>query len=293
MTAVDLPKLAKGVEDVPGFEKDADRRFWSVTTLIDVLGSEGLIWWAAKETAKAAVHKRSTWLSIEESSGSLEAIDWLAKARFTPPKGERKSSELGSDVHAAAEEYALTGVKPSVARDVQPFLDRFDEWLSEWQPRYLATEASVFSPRYGYAGTLDAILEVDDPQTGESIRLIIDYKTSREGFDGRGRPKTPFPEVALQLAAYRYAELAAVARVRRWEERRRRYYLLNDWEKENAVPVPEVKGAGCIHITPDHCDLFPVRADLEVFDSFLAVMDAARFVLQLGNTVIGSPMVKP
>lgn len=288
--------LGQDLLDVPQGEVAAeDQRHWSVTTIIGVLGANtnALVGWAARETATAAVKHLDTWQSIEQSSGTLEAISWLAGARFRPPKGERRSADLGSAVHELCEQYALTGEKPSTDAELQPYLDRFDEWLNLWQPTYRATEVTVYSPSYGVAGTCDGFLDITDPRDGETLRLIIDYKTSRRSFDKKGKPTSPYSEVALQLAAYRHAELAAVWRPRRFEAYRRRYYLLGPGELEHAVPVPQVDGGGCIHITPDHCELYPVRCDEAVYEAFLYVLEAARWDLQMAHTVIGLPMQRP
>lgn len=274
--------------DVPEKEvAQEDRRHWSVTTLIGILEKNALVYWAAKEAAICATHHRDTWQSIEDSSGTEEAQRWIANARFRPPKGERESADLGTAVHEVCEQYALTGERPQVDAELRPYLDRFDEWLQEWQPRYIATEVTVFSERFGYAGTSDAFLELD------GIPLIIDYKTSRKSFDGRGDPTGPYAESALQLAAYRYADLAAVWRPRRFEKYRRRYYLLGPGEKEHGVPVPEVKGGAVIHITPEHCNIHPVRCDPVVFEAFLDIVEVARWQFELSHKVVGRPMTRP
>jgi hypothetical protein len=36
----------------------------------------------------------------------------------------------------------------------------FDEFLADHAPRFLMAEQTVYSRRYGYAGTLDAIAEL-------------------------------------------------------------------------------------------------------------------------------------
>lgn len=92
------------------------------------------------------------------------------------------------------------------------------------------------------------------------------------------------------LAAYRYAEMAAVWRPRRMEQFRRRYYLLGEAEKAMAVPVPEVDAGLVIHITPEHCDAYPVDCDQSVHRAFLFVLEAARWQFQTSKTVIGLPL---
>ena len=122
------------------------------------------------------------------------------------------------------------------------------------------------------------------------MRFIADYKTSKKSTDAKGKATGPYPEVALQLAAYRYAEMAAVWRPRRMEQFRRRYYLLGEAEKAMAVPVPEVDAGLVIHITPEHCDAYPVDCDQSVHRAFLFVLEAARWQFQTSKTVIGLPL---
>ncbi len=292
---------------------DGDLKLWSVTSIIGVLDSPGLKFWAAEQSSIAAVRQQSTWRGMLEdcadscqhlSARECEAVKWLRNAMNRRPKDVLSASDLGSTVHALCEEYALTGVRPDTDRieeeirtqgaptvkpelelpTVTAMLDRFDGWLARAQPSYQATEVCVYSPTYGYAGTADAFLTVG------GTRFIVDYKTTREPRDGRGKPKTPYPEVALQLAAYRYAEGAAVWRPRRTEQQWRRYYLLSEAEREMAVPVPEVDGALCIHITPEACESYPVASDEGVHTSFLYVQEAARWHLQESKNAIGDPL---
>jgi hypothetical protein len=278
-------KLGQPVVDAT--PADDDMRCWSVTTIIGCLDKPALIWWAAQETAKAAIYKQDSWRAIREENGDDEAIDYLAKARFRPPKGERGAAELGTAVHEACEQYALTGVRPEVDDEIRPYLDQFDGWLDRFQPEYQATEVTVFSPTYGYAGTCDGFMTIG------GVPLIIDYKTSKRSFDKKGNATGPYPEAALQLAAYRYAEVAAVWPARRFESYRRRYYLISQAEHNMGVPVPVVQGGIVIHITPDHCEAYPVRCDESVHRAFLFVQEVARWHFLDSRGAIGDPMTSP
>ena len=263
---------------------DDDERMWSVTTIIGALDKPALLYWAAEQTATCAVDQLDTVRAMVKDGDRADTIKWLRDARFRRPKGERTAAELGTAVHEACEQFALTGTRPEVDPDVAPFLDQFDRWCQKFSPTYEAAEVTVYSPRYGYAGTCDAFLSVD------GVRFIVDYKTSKKSYDARGKATGPYPEVALQLAAYRHAELAAVWRPRRMEQFRRRYYLLGEAEKAMAVTVPEVDTGLVIHITPEHCDAYPVDCDASVHRSFLYVLEAARWQFQTSKTVIGLPL---
>lgn len=270
---------------------------WSVTTLISALDRPALMYWAAEQAALAAVRSTSSWQGLladcdsgcaHDSAEACPAVKWLRDARFRRPKGIRSATELGTLVHVACEAYALTGTRPEVDAEVEPFLDRFDEWLNKAGPSYQATEVAVFHPDLAYAGTADAFLTID------GVRFIADYKSTRKMLDSRGQPTRPYPEtVGLQLAAYRHAKYAAVWRARRLEKQRRRYYALSATEIAMAVPVPEVDTGLVIHISPAACEAFPIECGPEVFESFLAVQDAARWAFQTSKTVMGPPLVFP
>lgn len=275
-----------GQTPIEGVKPDADDlRHWSVTTIIGCLDKAAIPYWAAEQTALAAVRSARTLPERIEEEGVESVVKWLRDARFRRPKDERSATELGTAVHDACERYALTGSRPDVDAEVEPFLDQFDRWCQEFQPSYQAAEVTVFSPTYGYAGTCDAFVTID------GVRFIADYKTSRKSFDAKGNPTGPYPEVALQLAAYRYADMAAVWRPRRMEKFRRRYYLLSQAERDLAVPVPEVDTGLVIHITPDHCDAYPVQCGPDIHRAFLFVLEAARWQFDLSKNVIGAPLV--
>jgi hypothetical protein len=263
-----------------------DQQFVSVTTIIGALDKPALLYWASEQTAIAAVTVANSLPARIEEEGAEAVVKWLRDARFRRPKDQKSAADLGTDVHAACEEYALSGIRPECDPDVVPFLDQFDGFLQKWQPVYEAVETTVYSETYGYAGTLDAIMVIDGQ------RVLTDYKTSKKSRDSQGKESTPYPEVGLQLAAYRFADCAATWRPRRYEKYRRRYYLLGDEEKAMSVPVPEVDGAIAIHITPEHCEPYPIRADEAIFDAFLYTAEAFRFNNDLSRTVVGKPLVK-
>ncbi len=292
-------------------EQADDLRLWSVTTILGVLDKPALLYWSAAQTAESAIDNQATWQALLDDRGRDEAVKWLRDARFRKPRNKLSAAALGTAVHGLCESYALTGTRPDRDATLEAIqqqagrtpldsdaafaetdvaghmLARFDEWLQRFSPSYQATEVTVYSPTYGIAGTCDGFLTID------GTRLVIDYKTSREPFDSRGDPKRPYPEVALQLAAYRFAEAAAVWRPRRSEKYRRRYYLLSPAERELAQPVPEVDGAAVIHITPTACEAYPVRADQSVHTTFLHLLEAARWRFSTEQTVIGSPLEAP
>jgi len=274
-----LPLGNLPAEDVKKANDD-DERFWSVTTILGVLEKPALMYWAAEQSALAAVQIRGSLQGRIEEDGEEAVVKWLRDARFRRPKDIRSAAELGTAVHEACEKYALTGVRPETDEEISPYLDRFDEWAQKFQPEYIAAELTVYNQGFKYAGTCDGIMKID------GVPLIFDYKTSRK--DGPA-----YPEVALQLAAYRYATDAAVWRARRTEVSRRRYYLLGPGEADMAVRVPEVEGGICIKISPNDCTAYPVSCGEDVFERFLYIVEASKWVFEMSKTVIGKPLEAP
>lgn len=301
------PTQELGQQAVEVTEPDQDDLIlWSVTTIIGVLDKPALLYWAAEQTANAAIDSAATWQAMAQDEGRDVAVKWLRDARFRRPKTRLSDTAFGSVVHAACESYALTGERPSkdfVAQlvvdeggpqvDVEPetllvgkCIQQFDGWLQRFTPSYQATEVCVYCPEYGYAGQADAFLTID------GVRFIGDYKSSKNARDSQGRPKKPYPEqVGLQLSAYRNAEWAAVWRPRRFEKMRRRYYLLGADERELAVPVPEVDTGLVIQITPEACEAYPIRCDAEVHESFLFCLEAFRWMQETSKTVMTNALV--
>lgn len=284
---------------------DDDLTLWSVTTILNVMDKPGLMWWAAGMTADAAIDSQKTWQAMLEEQGRDEAWRWLRMAHKRRPKNQLSASDTGTIVHTICETYALTGTRPDedYVQDliyraggefidldhetalVQRMVDQFEQWAQRFSPSYQATEVCVYNKTYGYAGTADGFLTID------GTRMLFDYKTSREPYDGQGKPKGPYPEsAALQISAYRHAEMAAVWRPRRFEKQFRRYYCLSPDEQALAVPVPEVDTGLVIYITPEDCSAYPIRSDEPVYRSFLYCLEMSRWVNETSKSVMSEPL---
>ena len=287
-----------------------DIEYWSVTTIIGALAKDALLYWSAEQAAIAAIESPDLVAAMVKDQGKDEAIKWLRDARFRRPKTTLSSTDLGTAAHTLCEMYALDGVRPDRATvegavenldtptgiipaeaDVlEKMLDQFDGWLQRFTPKYEAAEMTVYSPRYRYAGTLDAIMTIG------GVRFMADYKTSRETHDARGKLRTPYPEqVGLQLAAYAGAEFAATWRPRRTERYRRRYYLLGPGEDSASVPVPKVDSGLVIQLTPGSCEAYPITLRTEergdfVFRAFLHTIEAFRWKDEDSRHVMRPPL---
>ena len=269
--------------------EDADQQLWSVTTILNALDKPAITYWACEKAAIAAINQQNTWRGMladdhedcdHTDAQECAAVKWLRDARWRKQPGEKSDTEMGTEVHTACEEYVLTGTRPDVSDDVEPYLRQFEEWCQRAQPAYHAAELTTFAPTYGHAGTMDAILEID------GTRFAVDYKTSRKPFDSKGNRKKIYPETAQQIAAYMHSEFAAAWRPRRYEKFKRRYYLLGEHERANGVPIPDVDAGLGIMITPEFCDAYVLDISDRVYEAFLYTLEAHRWQIETSRTVV-------
>lgn len=241
-------------------------KFWSVTTIIGGgLPKPALLPWGIKSVAEAAVAKRKTLtaMTIEcETEGKCSPGNWCSSCdaavrwlKSAPYQQRDKAADLGTRIHEAAEAYKLGRPMPEWAEDIRPYMEQYVRWLVAHEPTFEATEATVYSRTERYAGTLDAIVTLADGR-----RLLIDYKSGKD----------VYPEVAIQLAAYRHAEFIGMP---------------DNTER----PVPEVDGCAVLHLqaTADTPAFREVRADREVFATFLYAREVFRWQEETSKGVLG------
>lgn len=201
----------------------------SVTACISTIEKPALQGWAARTTAQAAWKNRRALVDMDED----EAVDLLKNSRFR--SGDR-AKNLGSHIHEIAECLAKDVELPVIEPEAAPFADRFIQFVDDYSVTFEAVEATVFSDTHRYAGTMDALIRI-----GDSL-VIADWKTGGSGI---------YPEVALQLAALRYADLI-------WDEATGELH-----------PMPEVAGCIAVWLRPERYVAYSIGADEAAFEAFL------------------------
>lgn len=245
----------------PSYERERGKWYvWkgnsypSVTTIIKGgVPKQALVGWAAKGVAKAAIESREIVAAMARKDVD-EAIDWLSKA---PYRDREKKSDIGSEVHDAAEKYALGLPLPPLTEAADLRMVSFYAFIEDFKPKFIAVEAPVISRKERYAGTLDAIIELE-----ETGIILTDYKS------GKG----VYQEAALQLAAYRHADsFIGLPSGEEW-------------------PIPEVKHGAVLHLREDGYSLIPIRCDEEIFKCFLYAREVYRWARDIAPGVIGVPI---
>ena len=243
-----------------------------VTSVLNMLPKSFLKFWAAKAVATAAVENLGSvvGLAMNDPEG---AIDFLKRA---PDRDVRQAADNGTAVHEMfeAKAKALMGAGDAPTRvdpTLAPYAAIFDGFVETFKPEFLILEGTVWSETYGFAGSFDFIAWVTDPETGERLLVIGDWKTTRSGVH---------EEVALQLAAYAHAD----------------YIVTPEGERQD---IPPITAGIVVHVAAeDKTDpksdivgkVVPARIDDEVFETFKALQVVWAWDRDGKKEVLGTPV---
>jgi len=151
-----------------------------VTSVVGMLPKPGLMFWAAKVVAEAAIEK-----------GTVTESD-LGFLKSTPTRDRDNAADIGSNIHDLLDR-KINGEELSLTLEEEGYMDGFDQFVERFKPEWVLTEETVYGAfeDLTYAGSFDAITVI------EKETWLIDFKTTRSGVH---------PEVALQLSAYMNAK---------------------------------------------------------------------------------------
>lgn len=240
-----------------------------VTTVLRKLEKPGIAQWAVDNTAAYAVANIDALLSRTEEMG-YAFLRWYWKR--DPTSGDMSdirnysngvlndAANLGNLMHdwIAAEHGACP--YPDVTDAPEFFwqmVAQWDKWKGQHDVEPIATEATLWSHQYGYAGTADAFWKVD------GVPMLIDIKTSRNTWD----------EHYMQLASLGACDSYLVEQPD------------ESWVEE---PVPSFSQYALLHIRPDDTDSrgYPMDAFCELkvidhdeipihFDAFIGLLQTS------------------
>lgn len=226
------------------------QRFPSVTHILSVVSKPALINWAANEERKL-VEETAADLQGEIGGVCLDRATYLAMldGRVGKEKAHRrelaKAGKVGTDAHALAEWYLRqqlgleVGLRPVADDAAEWAFMAFEDWAKSVDLKPLAVEQVVFSKRYAYAGTMDALALVNGQPT------VVDLKTG----------KSVYPEAHLQVAAYQIA-LEEMGQAKA--------------DAACIVRLPKVE-------TEPEFEVIPVAPAAELFPTFLALIEVWRW----------------
>jgi hypothetical protein len=214
-------------------------KFTSVTTVQKAMAKEALVYWSARVVAEGAISHLAVWQAIREKDGDEAAVRYL---KGLPWAKRDKAADAGTAVHQAVDA-ELKGIAVEWPSGLSGFQEQYGRFKAAYQPEWITSEATVYSRRYGYAGTLDWIARI-----GGRV-LLGDVKSGENVYD----------EVALQLAAYRYAD---------WLD-------LGDGIEH---PLPAIDGTAVLHLRPKSYRLIEIDAGETMHQAFLHLIQVYRWM---------------
>lgn len=281
-------------------------QYVSVTTALDILNKPALVPWAAGLAAEAAADNLGKLLTatLMKDCGNTRnrcSHDWRDRCERCPcgectscvvlwlsrrhnAESTRRADE-GTEVHDVIEFWALNnGIIRGHSEGVAPFIRQFQEWVTDYgltPDAWDMAEATVINREYWYAGTLDDVIRFRATDSTLSkalceqigkpeIHLLGDVKT--RGKDEEGTVKL-YPENALQLSAYRNAEVI----------------MLRDGTEH---PLPKVDGAFILQLRPNGYTMRLIHTDDRSFGAFLSVLSTARWLWNDATAAV-SPLTHP
>ena len=174
----------------------------SATQILNIISKPALVYWAASEGAKYFNENtipvdRALWEKLGGSPlysfGGMNRDDMMQGIAKAHSKASSKAAGIGITVHGYVEEFIrsclhIDNDPPAMPENkkAQKSIDAFYKWLDANDVNWISTEEKLFHPELKYAGTVDAVAEVE----GEFC--VIDFKTSNR----------IYPEHKIQCAAY-------------------------------------------------------------------------------------------
>lgn len=186
-TTIDAPKKARR-----DYGKDASgkKRPGVTTVLGSTLGwsKDGLMFWAAKEAAKAAAQ------FIIDGASLDEAVDRARRAHLTVRDA---AADAGTLAHLYVEQYLhsgwllpedLFGEEDETQKKARAAFERFRAWWPTSGYEVVHLELALTDEASGYGGTVDQVLR----RKSDGALIVGDLKTGKSVYD----------EVVMQLGAY-------------------------------------------------------------------------------------------
>jgi len=153
----------------------------SVSEILDVLESKGLIWWGMQmgvEGVRTLIDRDI--IAYVDSYTTEEIVALLTKHKLTVNHVRDKAGVRGSSVHDAFEIWATEGTLPDVGlfpEEEQGYVRGLVAFLHDVEPVPVQSEVMVASLEEGFAGRYDVRLEIG--RKCEVVKKITPKRTHR------------------------------------------------------------------------------------------------------------------
>lgn len=171
---------AKHLYTVGGYKVDG------TTSVLGVINKPALMPWGIKMAVLYIEEQLKPGVAYDE----IQITTMLSEAKMAHRRKSKEAADIGSLVHNWCKEW-IAGNAPElpVHEEAKRAVGKFLAWVKEKNVKFLESERMLYSKRWGYAGTVDFIAEIDGKV------YVGDFKTSTGIWD----------EYWFQVAAYQQA----------------------------------------------------------------------------------------
>jgi hypothetical protein len=227
----------------------------SITNIMNQHNKPGLKYWAARSAAEYAMDNLAKLQVLDRDEG----VQLVRSAPF----GKSEASEVGDIVHDWIDRIIKGEQIPAdeisaASITARRMLESFYAFIRKYNPVFNAAEFTVWSEKYGYAGTGDWHGKIGNKT------VLVDNKTGTR----------TYWETGLQLAAIAKAD-----------------FILDDMGNEQ--PLPVFDSHAILHLRPTSFSLIPIYHIDECFKGFLGLKEMFDLGIQHGDQVLGyAPKIK-
>lgn len=198
----------------------------SITNIKGIKSIDGLKHWAARKAGEYAADNLEKLQALDRN----ERVQLVRQAPFM--RGPDDPAAIGDLVHAWIDGFIKTGVEPrhddaiewdKAPRAAREMFARFEDFTASYEPAWEMSEFTVWSNRYGYAGTADWAAYIKnwfvlgDTKTGNRVYEDVRYQLAALAnadiildVDGTERELPKFDRCAVLHLRPRFAELSLV-----------------------------------------------------------------------------------
>lgn len=228
----------------------------SITNIIGTMNEDFLPGYYAKLVAEHAVNNLGALNYSVEKFGPQLAVNALKAV----PNRPNPAAAVGDEVHTAIDVLHSTGAvtqpEDFSTTTARQMFAQYRHFAAVERPEIVATEFTVWSYRYGYAGTGDLLWRWRD------AFWAVDTKTGNR----------VYPKVAMQCAALARAD------------------VIIDAQGEE-LPVPEVDKIGVLHVRPRSVKLYELQHAEQAFAAFVGLKAAFDWKRSYKERTITEPLV--
>jgi hypothetical protein len=227
----------------------------SVTNIKKVRNVPPINTWKVNTTAKYAAENLERLMPLPEN----ERYRLIKSAIYEPSE----SGQIGDIVHdwidRTVKGEVITSLDldaPDIPKAAKPTFNSFLAFTRYYKPTLNDAEFTVWSDKYGYAGTADLDMTLDSDDGPK--RILADTKSGNKAYW----------DTAIQLAPLVKAD-----------------FILD--EGGNEIPLPQFDGAAILHLRPTYFMLIPVNHIDEHFKAFLGLKAMFDDEILYADTTLG------